>query len=437
MTSRSIRAAIALIAALAASAGAQVVPPATPPADAPLRVFFDCRAFCDFDYIRTELDFVDYVRNREDADIHILVTTQGTGTGGSEYTINFIGQRAFAHVNDTLRYIVAQTDTDDMRRQGLARVLKVGTMHFIAATPMAARMDIELSRDEPAGPAVAGGQVRDPWNFWVFQIGLDGEIEGESQQESREVSLELSANRTTENWKVQLSMDGSYQDERFEIEDEEAEDSMRTVLTLRRSYEFDFLLVKSLGNHLAAGIEGSVESSTFGNEQFSWRFAPAVEYNVFPYSESTRRVFTIRYGIGVQAFDWREITIFGETKETRPAHALSAGYATNQPWGETSLSADLSQYLHDTSRYRAAFSADVEIQLFRGLSFDAGGSYARVHDQLSIPARNATPQEIFLRLRELQTSYEFDFRVGINYRFGSIFNNVVNPRFRRNFNGFD
>jgi len=284
---------------------------------------------------------------------------------------------------------------------------------------------------------VTAAAVQDPWNFWVFRIGIDGSIDGESQQESRDFTLELSANRTTENWKVEIGLDGSYEDERFEIEDDEAEDSLRTVLSLMRSYEFDFLLVKSLGNHMSAGIEGSVESSTFGNEQFSWRFAPAVEYNVFPYSESTRRVFTIRYGLGINSFDWREVTIFGETEETRPAHALSAGYSTNQPWGETSMSVDLSQYLHDTSKYRLEFSANVEIQLFRGLSFDVGGSYARVHDQLSIPARNATPEEIFLRLRELRTSYEYDVELGISYRFGSIFNNVVNPRFRRNFRGFD
>jgi hypothetical protein len=427
-----MRAVILLAAALASPARAQVVPPAAAPADAPLRVFFDCRAFCDFDYIRTEMDFVDYVRNREDADIHILVTTQSTGTGGSEYTLNFIGQRAFTQVNDTLRFAVAQTDTDDMRRQALVRVLKVGTMHFIAATPMAARMDIELAREEAPGPGAPGGQVRDPWNFWVFSVGVDGSIEGESQQETREVSLDLSANRTTENWKVQFGLDGSYEDERFEIEDDEAEDSVRTVLTLRRSYEFDFLLVKSLGAHLSAGMEGSVESNTFGNERFSWRIAPAIEYNVFPYAESTRRVFTIRYGLGISSFDWREVTVFGETEETRPAHALSAGFATNRPWGETSLAVDLSQYLHDTSKYRLEFSGDIEIQLFRGLSFDAGGSYARVHDQLSIPARGATPDEIFLRLRELRTSYEFETRIGISYRFGSIFNNVVNPRFRRN-----
>lgn len=48
-----------------------------------LRVFADCQAYgCDFDYFRTEIPFVDYVRNRQDASIHILVTADGTGGGG-------------------------------------------------------------------------------------------------------------------------------------------------------------------------------------------------------------------------------------------------------------------------------------------------------------------------------------------------------------------
>ncbi|MBA2671194.1 MAG: hypothetical protein H0U67_12545, partial [Gemmatimonadetes bacterium] len=45
-----------------------------------LRIFLDCNGpGCDFDFFRTEITFVDYVRDRADADVHVLVTTQGTG----------------------------------------------------------------------------------------------------------------------------------------------------------------------------------------------------------------------------------------------------------------------------------------------------------------------------------------------------------------------
>ena len=34
--------------------------------------------------MRTEITFVSYVRDRTAADVHVLVTTQGTGGGGTE-----------------------------------------------------------------------------------------------------------------------------------------------------------------------------------------------------------------------------------------------------------------------------------------------------------------------------------------------------------------
>ncbi|MEP6508918.1 MAG: hypothetical protein ABJC63_11885, partial [Gemmatimonadales bacterium] len=53
----------------------------TPGNPGPLRVFLDCHTSgCDFDYLRTEIPYVDYVRDRSDASLHVLVTTQSTGS---------------------------------------------------------------------------------------------------------------------------------------------------------------------------------------------------------------------------------------------------------------------------------------------------------------------------------------------------------------------
>ena len=82
----------------------------------PLRVFLDCNS-CDFDYLRREIGFVSYVRERKEADVHILVTTQPTG-GGTEYVFKFIGLGRFANIDDELKYIARQTQTADERRSG-------------------------------------------------------------------------------------------------------------------------------------------------------------------------------------------------------------------------------------------------------------------------------------------------------------------------------
>jgi len=44
------------------------------PATDRLRVFVDCNFYCDMDFLRTEIGWVDYMRDRADAQVHILGT---------------------------------------------------------------------------------------------------------------------------------------------------------------------------------------------------------------------------------------------------------------------------------------------------------------------------------------------------------------------------
>ena len=101
------------------------------------RVFLDCDR-CDEDYLRKEVTFIDYVRNREDADVHVLVTTQDTGGGGRQWTLKFIGLGAYQGVDQTLIYNSPQTATPDETRAGFAEVFKLGW----CATPRARRSPI-------------------------------------------------------------------------------------------------------------------------------------------------------------------------------------------------------------------------------------------------------------------------------------------------------
>jgi hypothetical protein len=70
-----------------------------------LRVFLDCDE-CDDDYIRTETPWVAFVRDRTDADVHVLVTRIGTGAGGSRYTINLVGANTLVDVGTRENFLV-------------------------------------------------------------------------------------------------------------------------------------------------------------------------------------------------------------------------------------------------------------------------------------------------------------------------------------------
>ena len=65
-------------------------------------VFFDCDGpRCnEHEYFRTEIDWVDWVRDRRDAQVHVIVTSERTGSGGRSYRLDFIGLEGRAGVDD-------------------------------------------------------------------------------------------------------------------------------------------------------------------------------------------------------------------------------------------------------------------------------------------------------------------------------------------------
>ena len=101
------------------------LPPAAAPA-AQLKTFLDCQSGCFSDFLRAEVTFVGYVRDRSEADVHVLVTSVETGSGGREYTLAFIGLKTFAGTDLTLRVVSGRADVEDAIRRQLANALRVG-----------------------------------------------------------------------------------------------------------------------------------------------------------------------------------------------------------------------------------------------------------------------------------------------------------------------
>jgi hypothetical protein len=379
------------------------------------KVFIDC-PMCDIDYTRTEITFVNYVRDRKEADIHVLVTSQRTGAGGREYTLAFIGQNKFEDVNDTQKYFSEQTDTEDEIREGMVKAMKVGLMSYVAKTPIASR--IEISYSEEIKPT----EVKDKWNYWVFRISGSGRIRGEESYKSRSLNGSLSASRVTEKLKIQLSTSASYYREDFTYDDEDIEST-------RESWYFSGLFVKSLNDHWSVGFFLGAESSTYENIQLSISPQPAIEYNLFPYSESTRRQLRFLYRIGFNSVTYREETIYDKMSENLWSESLSITFDIREKWGSISTTLAGSHYFHDFNKYHLTFFNIVNLRLFKGLSFFAFGGGSRIHDQLSLTKGEASLEEVLLRRIELETSYDYFFSIGLSFTFGSIFTNVVNPRF--------
>ena len=410
-----------LVVAGGRAAAAQESPPAqaAPPA---VRVFVDCHGGCDNTYIRKELNFVDHVRDREVADVHILITTEHAGGGGRQYTISFIGLRRFQGIDDTATYLTRQSDTDDDVRRGLVRVLKLGLVRYVATTPIGEGLDVVYT--PPREDQRQAQATEDPWNFWVFRLRGNASTSGEESATSIRLNSSVTASRVTEAWKLSASYYGDYRRSTYSFEDEDQQD----YTAISREASLGGLIVKSLGAHWGAGGRLSMGTSTYNNQKLTLAVLPAVEYNFFPYDESTRRQLTFTYSIGVKQFKYHELTIYGKLEETALSHALAVNWDMQEPWGTLDLRFDASQYVPDGYKYRLAIDGDAEIRLFKGFSLNLSGSASRIRNQIYLPAEGATDEEVLLRLRQLATGYDYRFSIGFSYTFGSVFNNVVNSR---------
>lgn len=381
------------------------------------KIFVDCRR-CDRDFMREEIPFVNFVRDRKDADVHILVTTQRTGGGGTEYTMAFIGQKDHTDIKDTLKYVSNQTDTEDEIRRGMVRVLKMGLVPYVAKTPIADCISILFEGEvEPTA-------VEDKWNLWVFSVRLNSFLYGEKASNYISLSGSLSANRITPESKLRMSLSASYNENNFDIDGE-------TITSTSDRKSFSGLYVKSISEHWSIGTWITASSSTFSNIDVALSPSPAVEYNLFPYSESTRRQLRFLYRFGYNFRRYREETIYDKISENLLNESLSATLELKERWGTISTSVEGSHYLHDLSKYRIEIFTDLSLRIFKGLSLNLFGSFSAIHDQLSLPKGEATVDEVLLRRRELETSFDYFASIGFSYTFGSVYSNVVNPRFGR------
>ncbi len=379
-------------------------------------VFLDCN-FCDEQFIKQNLTFINYVRDTKEAQVHILGTSQNTGSGGNEYTFFFIGQENFSGMKDTLIVSTRNDATSEEIRMEHLKIIKLGLVRYIAKTPIADKLKIEYGSSE-----IEEEVVEDKWNSWVFNLGLDGWFNGQESYTTLYTGASLYINKVTPDIKIEFDFNYDYNEDKFVIGEDE-------IISTNKDISFDHLLVKSINDHWSAGYEMTLGNSTYSNFDFSGAVYPSIEYNLFPYSQSSRRQLRFLYGAGSQYNDYTDTTIYNQTEELLWQHRLTIAFEMKEKWGSVSTSVRGSQYFHDLSKNNLRISSSIRLRIIKGLQLRLYGSFSLIHDQLSLPKGGASEEEILLRRKELATQYRYWGSVGLSYTFGSIYNNVVNPRF--------
>jgi hypothetical protein len=372
------------------------------------------------DFIRKEIPYVNYVRDISDASVYILSTKQRTGAGGNEFTYFLVGQKENAGMYDTLSFVSAPDATYEEIRQQEVNTLKLGLIRYIAKTPLAKYIQINFS--EPIAQTVS----TDKWDSWVFKAQLSGWFDGQQTYKSNNLYGRFTANRVTEEWKINLRASYSYGIEKFLIDEE-------TITSNTNSKSISALVVKSLSDHWSYGGTVYIGSSIYNNLDRSVSAMPGIEYDIFPYSQSTRKQLRILYSIGYNYFNYTDTTIYDKTEEGHAQHSINVAYSVVQKWGQIDLSSEYSNYLYDWSKNNLSAFITLNLRLIKGLQVNFSGGASLLHDQLGLAKSGITTEDILLKKKELATQFQYWGSFGFSYTFGSIYNNVVNPRFGNQF----
>ena len=378
-----------------------------------IRVYMDANEF-----IKREIPFINYVRDVNDAQVYIINTSEGTGSGGRVYTYFLVGQKEFTGMNDTVSVATRPDDTSDQRRLKQASILKMALMRYVARTPLAAYIDINFTKP------IAEEVTIDKWNNWVFKTRLSGRINEQQTTKSGNYDGSFSATRVTNNWKLIFDLSYSENNDVFKIGDEE-------IKSVNKSKSFDGLVAKSLSDHWSIGGTTELTTSSFKNYDINFEIMPSIEYDVFPYSESTRRQLRFMYSAGYVYNDYIDTTVYNKVSEGLLAHKLTTSYSVIQKWGSINVGLEWRNYFNDWALNNLSLSGNMEFRITRGLSLNIGGGASLIHDQLNLVLSGASEEEILTKQKELQTNYSYYTSFGITYTFGSIYNNVVNPRFNK------
>lgn len=369
------------------------------------------------DYMKREIRFVNYVRDPRMADVYILITSQSTGSGGTEYLISYQGQNNYKGIDDTLKFIRNRTDTYEIYRRGLIKVIKQGLVRYVATTPTISEISFLY---KPSAREII--PEIDKWKKWVFSIGFDAELDVEQYEKGYDFGINLSASKIAEKWKFTSYFSYDYDENRFEHEG-------RTIKDIRRRLHARSMLARKLGDHWAIGIKGNIETDVRYNNKLSVELSPTIEYNLYPYSEFSRRQFPIRIGISLNHNDYYEETIYDKTSEFLSKMYISAANVIQGKWGDVINVISGSFYIQDFSKNNFEWVNIFDFRLFKGFSINALTVVNIIHNQIYLKKGDLTVEEVLLKRTQLETRYSYFISIGFSYSFGSKYQNIVNPRF--------
>lgn len=375
-----------------------------------LKVFLDC-SDCGDSYFKRKLNYLDFVSDAASSDIHIYVTKQKTASEGYQYGLNFIGKNEYADINFKLKTISNQDDSKMNRWDVLLKPIESGLQPYISC------QNNKISTSNATNII----NKKDPWNSWVFLLDVGTDFEAEKSQSEYNISGTFNAKRITDKLKLRSILDYEYGSEQYDNNGDEISSTIEEMKWTARS-------VFSITRYFSLGLSGAAKHSTYYNIESTYDFGPAIEYNIFPWDKSDRKVFTLTYQIKPRYYDYIDITVNGKENEWLWDQSVKLELILRQPWGEIESLLRGKHFLNNFNENSLELNTKLAVNITKGFSLFMNVEANLMNNQRYIAATKQTRDEILLQQRKQATPFDIDGKLGIRYRFGSIYNNVVNQR---------
>lgn len=383
-------------------------------------LFIDCGG-CDTDFFRRSLPYTTVVRDRLVADCHVQFFRQRTGGNGWKYELQFFGVDDFETCTDTIRFSVANDATSDDLRQIQLRYLKLGLVPFWIKIGLADKLMLEVDAGEKKEEV-----KKDKWNNWVFSLNSNVNSNGQAAYSSFSFNNSLSAERVTEKNRIDFGGWYNFSRNKYVFNNEETPE---IIFTRQESWSGDLTYTHALGKKFSAGAFTNLGASVFNNYTFYSSIQAAVEYNIFDYEQSNNKQIRFGYRVGPRYNDYVDTTLFDKAEEILYEQSLRMNLKFKQQWGSFNYYVGYFSYLNDLSLYSVNNWLNVNLRLVKGLSFRISGGFNLIRNQINLKKGDASYEDVLLQQQQLSTGYRYWLSSGISYTFGSIYNDVVNPRF--------
>ena len=386
------------------------------------KVYINCN-YCYQDFLKTQITWANFVQDQFVSDVDLTITSLRTGSGGNEFQLQFAGKKELVGLRDTMKFSTNAIQTDNEVREMLTRKVKLGLVRYAACSSTGDCLKIEsTSEQDSLDIGIGSNPEEDAWNAWVFRLGANGNVGAQKVYQSGYFNSSFSASQVKETHKISFDVRANYSEQRYDYS------GFKDTYILR-SQSANASYVHSINDHWSAGGFAYAERSDFSNYDLFQNVAAAVEYNVFPYQEAQTKSLTMVYRAGFTYYDFQEETIFNKTVDRIPSQSLTIAASFTKDWGQLSTGVEVASFLNDFDRNHLSFWCNYEVRIFKGLSANSWMSYSIQRDQLNNRLDGASQEEVLLQQQQLLTGFELNAYVGLSYRFGSIYNNVVNPRF--------